>query len=114
MSEMTARRMDGPTPGSARSYFPAGDTRQARISRRFTSALLVAELGEVLDALPCVPLGVGILQGVDELADEAGRGSDAADHHAGYLGVLDLVVHTGERDRELVVRGGDVGEVGVD
>jgi hypothetical protein len=38
------------------------------------------------------------------------RGHD----HAGHVALLDLVVDPGERERELVVREADVGEVRVD
>src|SRR5947209_6742710 len=73
-----------------------------------------AELREVLDPLPGAPLGVVVLHGVDELAHEARRQVDAADDDAGDLLVLHLVIHAGERDRELVVGVADVREVRVD
>ena len=71
------------------------------------------ELGQVLDPLAGLPLGVVVLHGVDQLAHELRREVDARHDDAGDLLVLDLVVDTGERDRELVVRVADVGEVRV-
>jgi STE24 endopeptidase len=70
-------------------------------------------LGQVLDALRGAPLGPVVLHRVDQLAHELGRQVEPGDDDAGHLALLDLVVHAGERDAELVVRVRDVGEVRV-
>ena len=70
--------------------------------------------GRFLISLLGLPLGPVVLHRVDQLAHEARRDADAGDHHAGDLLALHLVVHAGERDRELVVRVRDVREVRVD
>src|ERR1700730_11238209 len=72
-----------------------------------------AVLGKVLDALAGAPLGVVVLHRVDQLAHEARGHVHAGDDHAGNLLGLDLVVHPGEGDRELVVGVADVCEVRV-
>src|SRR5215210_1243215 len=74
---------------------------------------LLAELRQALDALAGLPLPVVVLEGVDQLAEQPRGEVDARDDHARHLVVLDLVVHAGERDAELVVGMGDVREVGV-
>src|SRR5437588_7223229 len=79
--------------------------------------LLVAvlvELGQVLDALLRLPLGVVVTHRIDQLLHEAGREVDPRHDDARHLLVLDLVVDPGEGDGELVVGVADVGEVGVD
>ena len=79
-------------------------------ARRWPSSALAPggsrrrSLGEVLDPLLGLPLGLVVLHRVDQLAHEPRRHADARDDHAGDLLVLDLVVHARERDRELVVR----------
>ena len=70
--------------------------------------------GRFLIRLLGLPLGPVVLHRVDQLAHEARREADAGDHHAGDLLALHLVIHAGERDRELVVRVRDVREVRVD
>src|SRR4051794_6896567 len=70
-------------------------------------------LGQQLDALPRRPLRVVVLQRVDQLAHEERRQVDPHDRDTGHLGALDVVVDARERDRELVVRVADVGEVRV-
>src|SRR5215213_7827001 len=74
---------------------------------------LLAHLRQALDPLSGTPLAVVVLQGVDQLPQQARGEVDARDHHAGDLVVLDLVVDAGERDAELVVRMGHVREVRV-
>src|SRR4051794_27177480 len=74
---------------------------------------LLADLGQALDALSGTPLAVVVLQGVDELPQQAGGEVDPRHDHAGHLVVLDLVVHAREGDAELVVRVRDVREVRV-
>src|SRR3954471_18025327 len=74
---------------------------------------LLADLGQALDALSGPPLAVVVLQGVDELPQQAGREVDARHDDAGHLVVLDLVVDAGEGDAELVVGVRDVREVRV-
>src|SRR4051812_33302135 len=74
---------------------------------------LLAHLGQALDALSGPPLVVVVLQRVDQLPQQPGREVDPGHHHAGHLVVLDLVVHAGEGDAELVVRVRDVREVRV-
>ena len=73
----------------------------------------VVELGQVPDALAGAPLREVVLHGLDQLVHEARREVDARHHHSRDLTLLDLVIHTGERDRELVVRVRDVREVRV-
>ena len=51
---------------------------------------LLADLGQALDALSGTPLAVVVLQGVDQLPQQARGEVDARDHHAGDLVVLDL------------------------
>src|SRR3954453_20189359 len=74
---------------------------------------LLPDLGQALDALSSTPLAVVVLQGVDELPQQAGGEVDPRHDHTGHLVVLDLVVDARERDAELVVRGRDVREVRV-
>src|SRR3954452_19785670 len=74
---------------------------------------LLAHLGQALDALSGPPLAVVVLQRVDQLPQQPGGQVDPRDHHARDLVVLDLVVHAGEGDAELVVRVRDVREVRV-
>src|SRR3954452_14214457 len=74
---------------------------------------LLAHLGQALDALSGPPLAVVVLQRVDQLPQQPGGEVDPRDHHARDLVVLDLVVHAGEGDAELVVRVRDVREVRV-
>src|SRR5215210_238108 len=74
---------------------------------------LLADLGQALDALPGPPLAVVVLQGVDQLPQQPRGEVDAGHDHARDLVVLDLVVHAGERDAELVVGVRDVREVRV-
>src|SRR3954464_3790545 len=74
---------------------------------------LLIDLGQALDALAGSPLAVVVLQRVDQLAHEAGGEVDPGDDDAGNLLLLNLVVHAGERDAELVVGMRDVREVRV-
>src|SRR5215210_2515426 len=74
---------------------------------------LLADLRQALDALAGPPLAVVVLEGVDELPQQARGEVHARHHHARDLVVLDLVVDAGERDAELVVRVRDVREVRV-
>jgi len=55
----------------------------------------------------------GVLHRVDQLAHEARREVHARHDNPRHLALVDLVVDPRERDRELVVRVRDVGEVGV-
>src|SRR5438270_12585514 len=90
--------------------------RMARLYKTSPEALLrcffaSAELGEVLDPLARLPLGVVVLHRVDQLAHELGRQVDPGDDHPGDLLIIDLVVDAGEGDRELIVGVADVREV---
>src|SRR4029079_16441388 len=74
---------------------------------------LLIDLRQALDALAGSPLAVVVLQRVDQLAHEARGEVDPRDDHAWDLLLLDLVIHAGERDAELVVGMRDVREVPV-
>src|SRR3954453_11399484 len=108
MSERTAMRM---RRSAVRRCRPAGQAiaEARRSARRAGVGRVVGAtvLGQVLDALARLPLGVVVLHRVDELAHELRRQVDAGDDDAGDLLVLDLVVDAGERDGELVLRVAD-------
>src|SRR5450756_2045325 len=77
--------------------------------------IAAGRLRQVPDVLGRLPLAVVVGHGVEQLLEKARREVDAADDDAVHLArLLALVVETHERDRELVVRVADVGEVGVD
>ncbi len=74
---------------------------------------MAGRLGQVPDALGRLPLRPRVLQRRDQLLDEPRRGVHPRDDRARDVALLDLVLDPGERQRELVRREADVGEVRV-
>ena len=79
-----------------------------------STLVLVAGLRQVPDALGRRPLRPRVLHRVEQVAHELVRDVDARDDDSRHVALLDLVVDARERDRELVLREGDVREVRVD
>ena len=71
-------------------------------------------LREVADVFPARPLRIGVVHRVEQLVHEPGGHVHAGDDDSGHVAFLHLVVDARERERELVVREADVGEVRVD
>src|SRR5581483_12477376 len=93
---------------------PGSDLAVVRWARGPGSDLAVVRFGQVLDALDGRVLRPGIAERREQLARELLRHVHAGHDDTGHVAFLDLVVEPGERDRELVVREGDVREVGID
>src|SRR5258707_11925485 len=90
-------------------------TQSAAYDGASESTLLVARLrlAEGADSLGRLPLRPRVLHRRDQLLHEARRGVHARHDGAGDVALLDLVLAPRKRERELVAREADVGEVRV-
>src|SRR3954447_2012633 len=83
-------------------------------ARRTTArGSVVRRLGQVADALGGLVLRPRVLQGRDQLLDEARRRVDPGDDRPRHVALLDLVLDARKGERELVAREADVREVRV-
>lgn len=91
----------------------ARTTDDEQTERGSVPVVAVARLGQLADPFARGPLLVIVLHGVQELAHESRGQIHPTDDDARDLLVLNLMIDSGERDRELVVGVRDVREVGV-